>query len=213
MTQSITILDGIPELGILVKSNNALVSSKVLAKVFEKDHKHVLDEIRKTMENLTAEYVAVNFKKKSYKIRGKSYPMYLLTRKSFSLIAMGFTGKKALKFKVDYIDAFESMTSMIQTRLISKGGYRIMTSAIAKHIENNPKTFSKEADMLNNIILGMPANVFKELNGVVNGQTRGAVAQDMLNKLDEAQRLNTHLIKSLLSFEERKNIIEKSFKG
>ena len=45
----------------------------------------------------------------TYKNRGKEYPMYEMDRDGFSLLAMGFTGEKALKWKLDYIKAFNAM--------------------------------------------------------------------------------------------------------
>ena len=41
------------------------------------------------------------------------YPEYLMTRDGFTLLAMGFTGKKALKFKLAYIEAFNKMDRLI----------------------------------------------------------------------------------------------------
>lgn len=39
--------------------------------------------------------------------------MYYLTRDGFTLLAMGFTGKKALQFKIAYIEAFNKMERML----------------------------------------------------------------------------------------------------
>ena len=39
----------------------------------------------------------------------QEYPEYLMNRDGFSLLAMGFTGKKALEWKVKYIQAFNAM--------------------------------------------------------------------------------------------------------
>lgn len=83
-----------------------VTTSLKVAEVFEKEHKSVLESIR----NLTAENSAVKFfTEKTYKIRGKEYPMYEMDRDGFSLLVMGFTGEKALKWKLDYINAFNSM--------------------------------------------------------------------------------------------------------
>ena len=41
--------------------------------------------------------------------------MYFMTRDGFSLLAMGFTGKKALKFKLKFIDAFNKMEARLAT--------------------------------------------------------------------------------------------------
>ena len=41
--------------------------------------------------------------------KGKEYTEYLLTRDGFSLLVMGFTGSKALEWKLKYIEAFNKM--------------------------------------------------------------------------------------------------------
>ena len=38
----------------------------------------------------------------------------VMTRDGFTLLAMGFTGEKALKFKLDYINAFNQMEETIK---------------------------------------------------------------------------------------------------
>ena len=45
---------------------------------------------------------------------------YLMNRDGFSLLAMGFTGKKALEWKLKYIDAFNKMEEAIHKSLNSK---------------------------------------------------------------------------------------------
>lgn len=92
-----------------------MVSSREVAERFEKQHKDVLEAIR----NITAENSAVTndyFIESSYKAgTGKEYPEYLLTRDGFSLLAMGFTGAKALGWKLKFIEAFNKMEETIKT--------------------------------------------------------------------------------------------------
>lgn len=80
-----------------------VTTSLKVAEHFEKEHKNVLQAI----ENLVAENSAANFFiLTTYRNRGKEYPMYEMDRDGFSLLAMGFTGEKALRWKLDYIKAF-----------------------------------------------------------------------------------------------------------
>lgn len=100
---------------IEVVNNNGqlVVSSMQVAENFEKQHKHVLDAI----ENIKAENSAVTpmFYETSYKAgTGKNYKMYLMNRDGFSLLAMGFTGSKALEWKLKYIQAFNEMEKTIK---------------------------------------------------------------------------------------------------
>ena len=42
--------------------------------------------------------------------------MYLMNKDGFTLLAMGFTGEKALKFKLDYINQFNAMEKVLLNR-------------------------------------------------------------------------------------------------
>ncbi len=88
----------------------ATTSLKV-AEVFEREHKDVLESIR----NLVAEKSAARFfNETAYKNRGKEYPMYEMDRDGFSLLVMGFNGEKALKWKIEYINAFNAMENELK---------------------------------------------------------------------------------------------------
>lgn len=93
------------------------VSSLEVAKHFEKQHKHVLESI----ENLAAENPAtkIMFIESTYPNRGKEYKCYDMTRDGFTLLAMGFTGKKALEWKLKYIQAFNAMEEYIKSGAVS----------------------------------------------------------------------------------------------
>lgn len=102
------------ELVFMGESGQAITNSLLVAKKFGKDHKHVLESIRKLM---TAENSAVlqMFEESTYiNEQNKTQPMYLMNRDGFTLLAMGFTGTKAMEFKIDYINAFNKMESKIK---------------------------------------------------------------------------------------------------
>lgn len=100
---------------ILITQNNTnYVSSRLVACHFEKEHKHILRDI----ENLKSGSPILDhenfFIKSTYQNRGKDYPEYLMTRDGFSLLVMGFTGKKALTWKLKYIEAFNKMEESLK---------------------------------------------------------------------------------------------------
>lgn len=93
---------------VQVTDGKVVVSSRQVAEHFGKLHKDVLAGI----ENIRAENSALTlmFDKTSYTAgTGKSYPEYLMNRDGFSLLVMGFTGRKALEWKIKYIQAFNAM--------------------------------------------------------------------------------------------------------
>jgi len=104
------------EIQTLVFENNGspVTSSVLVAAKFGKDHRHVLESVR----NMTAENSALlsMFAEATYmSSQNKELPMYLINQDGFALLAMGFTGKKALNFKLEYINAFNNMKSMLNS--------------------------------------------------------------------------------------------------
>lgn len=61
------------------------------------------------------------FKESSYSHpqNGQEYPMFIMNRDGFALLAMGFTGKKALVFKLRYIEAFNHMEQELHRTVTS----------------------------------------------------------------------------------------------
>lgn len=98
-----------------INNGQVVVSSRQISESFEKEHRHVLETIR----NLTAENSTVKsmFFESSYKNeRGRDYAEYLMNRDGFSLLVMGFTGQKALEWKLKYIEAFNRMEQLLINR-------------------------------------------------------------------------------------------------
>ena len=103
---------------IIINNLNGMltVSSLQIANDFGKQHKHILDAI----ENLKAENPALTkmFIETTYTAgTGKHYKRYDITRDGFSLLVMGFTGKKALEWKLKYIEAFNLMEDKLRNNL------------------------------------------------------------------------------------------------
>ncbi len=100
---------------IVYKKDNGqiLTNSLLVAEKFSKQHKHVIDTIRKLISS--AENSAQFFASTTYiDESGKKNLMYVMNRDGFTLLAMGFTGEKALQFKLDYIEAFNKMEQTIK---------------------------------------------------------------------------------------------------
>lgn len=101
-------------LGIVIENNRPVVSSRKVAEVFEKQHKHVMESIRELIYG--DEFGQSNFRPSSYiNSQNKEQPEYLMTRDGFTLLAMGFTGSKAMQWKIKYITAFNKMEEDLAT--------------------------------------------------------------------------------------------------
>ena len=88
-----------------LKHGSAIVSSKKVAKVFGKVHSEVMKSIRSL--ECSDNFRQVNFHLSSYtSAQNKVLPCYEMTKDGFSILAMGFNGKKAMQWKEAYINAF-----------------------------------------------------------------------------------------------------------
>ena len=98
---------------VIMHDEKVVTTSLKVAEIFEKEHRDVMKSIR----NLTAQNFAVKkmFVEDSYlNSRNQQQPMFYMNRDGFTLLAMGFTGSKAMEFKLKYIDAFNKMEKQIK---------------------------------------------------------------------------------------------------
>lgn len=96
------------------KKGNAATDTRRIAKAFGKTHGNVLQ----SLDNLeiSPEFNRLNFHSISYLDgRNREQRAVMMTRAGFTRLAMSFTGKKATKFKEDYIAQFDQMESELRT--------------------------------------------------------------------------------------------------
>lgn len=100
---------------VIMHDKQVVTTSLKVAEIFEKEHRDVMKSIR----NLTVQNFAVKkmFVEDSYlNSRNQQQPMFYMNRDGFTLLAMGFTGSKAMEFKLKYIDAFNKMEKQIKEK-------------------------------------------------------------------------------------------------
>lgn len=99
-----------------IKNNQPVTTSLQVAEVFEKNHRDVLKAIDELKEGV-AQNIADLFYEDTYihHQNKQEYRQMIMNRDGFTLLAMGFTGSKALKFKLDYINAFNQMENQIKS--------------------------------------------------------------------------------------------------
>lgn len=128
---------------IVEKDGEFHVTSLQVAEHFEKEHRHVLRDIKDL--DISEKFRESNFGLSNYvSLQGKKLPLYLLTRDGFTILAMGFTGPKATEWKVRYLEAFNSMeqeltriggTAWLRKRIDSRLYRKPLTDTIKKFIE------------------------------------------------------------------------------
>lgn len=100
---------------VVMKDQQAVTTSLQVAETFGKQHKHVLEAIDELMMGV-AENSADLFYEDTYihPQNKQKYRQIIMNRDGFTLLAMGFTGKSAIQFKLQYIRAFNQMEEHIK---------------------------------------------------------------------------------------------------
>ncbi len=138
--------------------DTARVDSLFVAEAFEKRHSHVIRDIdRLTQPNsgLSEMFIKNHFTQGTYKdSTGRKLKCYFLTRDGFMMLVMGFTGKKALKFKELYIKRFNEMEETIKSLVSARHEFPLLTENIKLlHERPKPYHFSNECNMINRIVV------------------------------------------------------------
>ena len=111
---STLVVSAYDDLHIEQADGQVVVSSRVVAEKFGKEHNDLKKRVRELildMGEISHNYfVSSEYKDSLNRIQGE----YLLTRDGFTLLAMGFTGKEALHWKLKYIEAFNRMEQQLK---------------------------------------------------------------------------------------------------
>lgn len=177
--------------GIILSTQNGepVASSRQIAESFEKNHRDVLravDNLKEDVRNFAQMFFETTVPD-SY---GREQRAYLMNRDGFTLLAMGFTGKAALEWKLKYIAAFNEMEKKLAEQPQLTRSQLLATALIAAHEELEEK--DKRIELLtadtermkpkeifsdavstsqNSILVGELAKLLKQ-NGIEIGEKR-----------------------------------------
>lgn len=133
---------------VKVENNQIVTDSRSVAKNFGKRHDNVMVTIGGILKNKETQRM---FYKTTYvnEQNGQSYPMYLMDRDGFSLLVMGFTGAKALEWKLKYIQAFNEMEKKLANKntLAIPKDYPSALRALADEYEAKQKLLTENKVM------------------------------------------------------------------
>ena len=110
---------------VKVMGNQVVVDSREVAKNFGKEHRNVMraiDGLIKGMLNFAHTPEMFSKAESVNEQNGQTYNCYVMNRDGFSLLVMGFTGAKALEWKIKYIQAFNAMEQELMQRTAPKIG-------------------------------------------------------------------------------------------
>lgn len=148
---------------VTLSNNRVVTTSKDVADCFSKHHRDVLRAIENLLADLPEDHQR-NFAQTVIERPNPSggapikSPAYEITRDGFTLLAMGFTGKKALQFKLAYIDAFNQMESKLRelapgaadrilNSTIGTDGFRVLGALVAGKVRALPPATRRRATM------------------------------------------------------------------
>lgn len=203
------------EFGLMAgKGCVARVDSRIIADVFGKQHYNVLRDIEKITESksgLSEEFTKLNFEGSKYTdATGRKLPCYLLTRDGFTMLVMGYTGEKAMRFKEQYIRLLNEMEQQILTIQTLRDQNPLLTEAI-RNTRQDPKPYdySNEADMINRIVLGMGAKQYREKHGIPKGEPiRPHISTDEAALMERLQMMDIGFQYSEPEYQKRKQMLE-----
>lgn len=100
---------------LMTTDDGVVASSRDIADAFEKRHAHVLRDIDNLLKNLDCPDLGNAMFRPISETDGSgiSRRAFHVDRDGFALLAMGFSGPKALRFKLAYVQAFNAMERAI----------------------------------------------------------------------------------------------------
>lgn len=151
---------------VFIETNRIVTDSLIVAETFNKEHKHILRDIREL--ECSAEFAQSNFGLSDYTdSTGRKLPKYLITQDGFSFLVMGYTGKEASRFKEMYIGEFNRMRDELnKPQFALPQNYKEALYALMGQVEKNEvleteklmlqqqvKEFEPKASYLDRILL------------------------------------------------------------
>lgn len=210
------------------KQNQEMIttSSRQVAEKFEKEHKNVVRDIEKLSReigsNLSLSYFILSDYKDSM---NRNQTEYLLTRDGFSLLAMGFTGEKALKWKLEYIRAFNEMEAELRRLYNERKQWEIerekgklirhvLTDTIKMKITDSPHKrfmYPNYTKLIYKTLFGKPFKELQEEFGVKPKESlRNYLTAEQLKDVENMEMLVSSLINCGWGYDQIKNFINEN---
>ena len=202
------------EIKTVNKEEVTVVTSLDVAETFGKEHARVLRDIREL--DCSEEFRHGNFAESYYvNSQNKKQPMYYITRDGFTLLAMGYTGEKAMQFKEAYIKQFNAMEKALigKIREREKGiaVRQALTNAIKESGENermHGHAYSTYTDLIYKAVLGKSAKQLREELGIgKQDNLRDSLSAEELAKVKSVEMVVSGLVDCGWGYDDIKNFI------
>lgn len=163
---------------VIMKEQQAVTTSLQVAETFEKRHDHVLRDLDELKDGVTQNWGDLFWEDSYIHPQNKqSYRMIYMNRDGFTLLAMGFTGKKALEFKLQYIKAFNEMENHIKQQLDMSNlspELQLMANLVNNMAKQElaQKQLNDKVDSISEIVALNTNDWRKEANALINKVVR-----------------------------------------
>lgn len=202
------------EVMMIGKVETSIVTSLDIAETFGKEHKRVLQDIREL--ECSEDFGRHNFVQSSYvNCQNKKQPMYYVTRDGFTLLAMGYTGEKAMKFKEGYIRQFNAMEKLLIGKIKEREKGIAVRQAFTKAIQQSSENermhghaYSTYTDVIYKSIFGKNAKQLRDEFGISKKENmRDCFSEEDLVKIQNAEMLVSALVGYGCGYNEIKEFI------
>lgn len=196
-----------------------VVTSLDVAETFEKEHRNVLADIRNIQSEIsTAEFSALFYEGEYKASNGKKNPMYYMNRDGFTLLVMGYTGEKAMRFKLAYINQFNQMEELLKGKMIEREKGIVVRQAFTKALKEsgeNERThghaYSLYTDLIYKAVFGKNAKQLREEYGITKQDNlRDSFAREELAKVKSVEMIVSGLVDCGWGYDDVKDFITNS---
>lgn len=204
------------EIKTVNKEEITVVTSLDVAETFGKEHYHVIEDIREIASKISTPEFSGLFYETEYKAsNGKKNPMYYMNRDGFTLLVMGYTGEKAMQFKMAYIKQFNAMEKALigKVKEREKGiaVRQALTNAIKESGENermHGHAYSTYTDLIYKVVLGKSAKQLREELGIgKQDNLRDSLSAEELAKVKSVEMVVSGLVDCGWGYDDIKNFI------
>ena len=204
------------EIKTVNKEEVTVVTSLDVAETFGKEHYHVMEDIRSIQEKIsTPDFSGLFFEAEYIASNGKKNPMFYMNRDGFTLLVMGYSGEKAMQFKMAYIRQFNAMEKALIGKLKEREKGIAVRQALTKAIQQSNENermhghaYSTYTDVIYKSLFGKSAKQLREEYGVSKKDNlRDYFSEEDLKKVQNAEMLVSSLIGYGWGYNEIKNFI------
>lgn len=202
------------EIRTVNKEEVTVVASLDIAETFEKRHDHVLRDVEKLKKDIP-NFGEMFFETTIPDAYGRNQKVFLMNRDGFTLLVMGYTGEKAMKFKLSYIKQFNAMEQALIGKIKEREKGIAVRQALTKAIQQSNENermhghaYSTYTDIVYKVIFGKSAKQLREEYGITKKDNlRDYFSAEELSKVQSVEMVVGGLVNCGWGYDDIKSFI------